>query len=125
MTDLQKIANELSELTVLEASELSKLLEEKWGVSASVAPVVMAAEGATPDAEKAEEQSSFTVVLTGIGENKISVIKAVRALKGLGLKEAKEFVESAPKELGSDYSREDAEATVNQLKEAGATAELK
>lgn len=125
MTDLQKIADELSGLTVLEASELSKLLEEKWGVSAAAAPVAMVAAGAVPAEEEVEEQTSFTVVLTGIGDNKISVIKAVRSLKNLGLKEAKEFVESAPQELGSDYSKEDAEATVNQLKEAGATAEFK
>lgn len=125
MTDLQKIVDDLSGLTVLEASELSKLLEEKWGVSAAAAPVAMAAGGAAPADDAAAEQDAFTVTLTGFGDNKIGVIKAVRALKNLGLKEAKEFVEGAPKELGNDYSKEDAEAAVAQLKEAGATAELK
>ena len=125
MTDLEKIVDDLSGLTVLEASELSKLLEEKWGVSAAAAPVAMVAGGAAAGGEEAAEQSSFTVTLTGFGDNKIGVIKAVRALKNLGLKEAKEFVEGAPKELGSDFSKEDAEAAVAQLKEAGATAEIK
>ena len=125
MTDLQKIVDDLSELTVLEASELSKMLEEKWGVSAAAAPVAVAAGGATPAAETAVEQSAFTVTLTSFGENKIGVIKAVRALTGLGLKEAKDFVEGAPKDLGTDYSKEDAEAAVSQLKEAGASVEMK
>ena len=124
MTDLQKIVDELSGLTVLEASELSKMLEEKWGVSAA-APVAVAAGGAEPAADAAAEQSVFGVTLTAYGDNKIKVIKAVRALTGLGLKEAKEFVESVPKDLGTDYSKEDAEAAVNQLKEAGASAEMK
>lgn len=125
MTDLQKIVDDLSGLTVLEASELSKLLEEKWGVSAAAAPVAVAAGAAAPAEDAAVEQDAFTVTLTGFGENKIGVIKAVRALKNLGLKEAKEFVEGAPKDLGSDFSKEDAEAAVAQLKEAGATAEMK
>lgn len=125
MTDLQKIVDDLSGLTVLEASELSKLLEEKWGVSAAAAPVAMAAGAAAPAADAVAEQDVFTVTLTGFGDNKISVIKAVRALKNLGLKEAKEFVEGAPKELGNEFSKEDAEAAVAQLKEAGATAEMK
>lgn len=125
MTDLQKIVDDLSGLTVLEASELSKLLEEKWGVSAAAAPVAVAAGAAAPAEDAAVEQDAFTVTLTGFGENKIGVIKAVRALKNLGLKEAKEFVEGAPKDLGSDFSKEAAEAAVAQLKEAGATAEMK
>ena len=124
MTDLQKIVDELSGLTVLEASELSKMLEEKWGVSAT-APVAVAVGGTEPAAEAAAEQSAFTVTLTSYGDNKIKVIKAVRALTGLGLKEAKEFVESVPKDLGTEYSKEDAEAAINQLKEAGASAEMK
>ena len=125
MTDLQKIVDELSGLTVLEASDLSKMLEEKWGVSAAAAPVAVAAGGAVPAAEAVAEQSTFTVTLTSFGDNKISVIKAVRALTGLGLKEAKDFVEGAPKDLGTDYSKEDAEAAITQLKEAGASAEMK
>ena len=125
MTDLQKIVDELSGLTVLEASDLSKMLEEKWGVSAAAAPVAVAAGGAGPAAEAVAEQSAFTVTLTSFGDNKISVIKAVRALTGLGLKEAKDFVEGVPKDLGTDYSKEDAETAIAQLKEAGASAEMK
>ena len=125
MTDLQKIVDELSGLTVLEASELSKMLEEKWGVSAAIAPIAVAAGDTAPAAETDTEQSAFTVTLTAFGDNKIGVIKAVRSLTGLGLKEAKDFVESAPKDLGTDYSKEDAEAAVAQLKEAGASAEMK
>lgn len=125
MTDLNKIVDELSGLTVLEASELSKLLEEKWGVSAAAAPVAVAAAGAAPAAEAAAEQTAFTVTLTGFGESKVNVIKAVRSLTGLGLKEAKDFVEGAPKDLGTEYSKEDAEAALAQLKEAGASAEMK
>ena len=125
MTDLQKIVDDLSDLTVLEASELSKMLEEKWGVSAAAAPVAVAAGGAGPAAEAVAEQTSFAVTLTSFGDNKIGVIKAVRALTGLGLKEAKDFVEGAPKDLGTDYSKEDAESAIAQLKEAGASAEMK
>ena len=125
MTDLQKIVDDLSGLTVLEASELSKMLEEKWGVSAAAAPIAVAAGGVEPAVEAAVEQTAFTVTLTAFGDNKISVIKAVRSLTGLGLKEAKDFVEGVPKDLGTDYSKEDAESAVAQLKEAGASAEMK
>lgn len=127
MADLAKIVEDLSALTVLEAAELSKLLEEKWGVSAA-APVAMAMPagggGAAP-AEAAEEQTEFTVVLVDGGDKKINVIKEVRAITGLGLTEAKTLVEGAPKAVKEGVSKADAEKIKKQLEEAGATVELK
>ena len=122
MTDLNKIVDELSTLTVIEAAELSKLLEEKWGVTAA-APV--AAGAAAPAAEAAEEKDSFDVVLTAAGDQKINVIKEVRAITGLGLKEAKDMVEGAPKTLKEGVKRDEAEAMKTQLEAAGAKVELK
>ena len=123
MADLNKIADQLSALTVMEAAELSKLLEEKWGVSAA-AP---AAAAATPAAggEVADEQSEFDVVLTAVGEKKINVIKEVRAITGLGLKESKDMVESAPKVVKEACSKAEAEELKAKLEEAGASVELK
>ena len=125
MADLAKIADELSTLTVIEASELSKMLEERWGVSAAAPVAVAAAPGAAPAAEEAEEQTEFTVVLASFGEKKINVIKEVRAITGLGLKEAKALVEEAPKPVKEDVSKEDAEKIKEQLEAAGATVEVK
>ncbi len=125
MADLAKIADELSTLTVIEASELSKMLEEKWGVSAAAPVAVAAAPGAAPAAEEAEEQTEFTVVLASFGEKKINVIKEVRAITGLGLKEAKALVEDAPKPVKEDVSRDDADKIKEQLEAAGATVEVK
>lgn len=127
MADLAKIAEELSGLTVMEAAELSKMLEEKWGVSAA-APVAMAAvpgaaAGGAPEA--AEEKDEFDVVLAAIGEKKINVIKEVRAITGLGLKEAKELVESAPKAIKEAAKKDEAEEIKKKLEEVGATVELK
>ena len=122
MTDLNKIVDELSTLTVIEAAELSKLLEEKWGVTAA-APVAAAA--AAPTAEAAEEKDSFDVVLTAAGDQKINVIKEVRAITGLGLKEAKDMVEGAPKTLKEGVKKDEAEAMKTQLEAAGAKVELK
>ena len=122
MTDLNKIVDELSTLTVMEAAELSKLLEEKWGVTAA-APVAAAA--AAPVAEAAEEKDSFDVVLTAAGDQKINVIKEVRAITGLGLKEAKDMVEGAPKTLKEGVKKDEAEAMKTQLEAAGAKVELK
>ena len=124
MADLNKIVDELSTLTVMEAAELSKLLEEKWGVTAA-APVAVAAGGATPAADAAEEKDSFDVVLTAAGDQKINVIKEVRAITGLGLKEAKDMVEGAPKTLKEGAKKEEAEAMKTQLEAAGAKVELK
>ena len=124
MADLNKIVDELSTLTVMEAAELSKLLEEKWGVTAA-APVTVAAGGAAPAAEAAEEKDAFDVVLTAAGDQKINVIKEVRAITGLGLKEAKDMVESAPKTLKEGAKKEEAEAMKTQLEAAGAKVELK
>ena len=124
MADLNKIVDELSTLTVMEAAELSKLLEEKWGVTAA-APVAVAAGGAAPAAEAAEEQDAFDVVLTAAGDQKINVIKEVRAITGLGLKEAKDMVEGAPKTLKEGAKKEEAEAMKTQLEAAGAKVELK
>ncbi len=124
MTDLNKIVDELSTLTVMEAAELSKLLEEKWGVTAA-APVAVAAGGVAPAAEEAEEKDSFDVVLTAAGDQKINVIKEVRAITGLGLKEAKDMVEAAPKTLKEGAKKEEAEAMKTQLEAAGAKVELK
>ena len=124
MADLNKIVDELSTLTVMEAAELSKLLEEKWGVSAA-APVAVAAAGAAPAAEAGEEKDSFDVVLAASGDQKINVIKEVRAITGLGLKEAKDMVESAPKTLKEGVKKEEAEEMKTKLEAAGAKVELK
>ena len=124
MADLNKIVDELSTLTVMEAAELSKLLEEKWGVSAA-APVAVAAAGAAPAADAAEEKDSFDVVLAASGDQKINVIKEVRAITGLGLKEAKDMVEGAPKTLKEGAKKEEAEEMKTKLEAAGAKVELK
>jgi large subunit ribosomal protein L7/L12 len=122
MADLNKIVDDLSTLTVIEAAELSKLLEEKWGVSAA-APV--AAVAAAPAAEAAEEKDAFDVVLAAAGDQKINVIKEVRAITGLGLKEAKDMVEAAPKVIKEGAKKDEAEALKKQLEAAGAKVELK
>tara|TARA_Y100000768_G_scaffold358255_1_gene313922 strand:- start:3692 stop:4066 length:375 start_codon:yes stop_codon:yes gene_type:complete len=124
MADLNKIVEDLSSLTVLEAAELSKLLEEKWGVSAA-APVAVAAAPAAGGEAPAEEKSEFDVVLSEAGSNKIAVIKEVRTITGLGLKEAKDLVEGAPKPLKQGVKKEDAEAMKKSLETAGAKVELK
>ncbi len=124
MADLQKIVDDLSQLTVLEAADLAKMLEEKWGVSAAAA-VAVAAAPAGAAAAPAEEKTEFTVMLTSHGEKKIEVIKEVRALTGLGLKEAKELVESAPKAVKEGVSKDEAEKVKAQLEKAGAKVELK
>jgi large subunit ribosomal protein L7/L12 len=121
MADLQKIADDLSGLTVLEAAELAKLLEEKWGVSAAAAVAVAAAPGA---AAAVEEKTEFNVILAAAGEKKIEVIKEVRALTGLGLKEAKDLVEGAPKPVKEGVNKEEAEKVKAQLEKAGAKVEL-
>ena len=123
MADLQKIVDELSTLTVMEAAELSKMLEEHWGVSAA-APVAAAAAAAGP-AEAAEEQTEFDVILTAAGDKKINVIKEVRGITGLGLKEAKDLVEGAPKAVKEGISKGEAEELKKQREEAGASVELK
>ena len=123
MADLQKLVDDLSTLTVLEAADLAKMLEEKWGVSAAAAVAVAAAPGAA--AAPAEEKTEFTVVLTAAGEKKIEVIKEVRALTGLGLKEAKDLVEGAPKPVKEGVSKDEAEKVKVQLEKAGAKVELK
>ena len=126
MADLQKIVDDLSGLTVLEAAELSKMLEEKWGVSAAAPVAVAAAPGAgAAAAPAAEEQTEFTVVLAGAGAQKINVIKEVRAITGLGLKEAKDLVEAAPKPVKEGVSKDEAEKIKKQLEGAGASVELK
>ena len=124
MADLNKIVDALSTLPVMEAAELSKLLEEKWGVTAA-APVAVAAGGAAPAADAAEEKDAFDVVLSAAGDQKINVIKEVRAITGLGLKEAKDMVEGAPKTLKEGVKKEEAEAMKTQLEAAGAKVELK
>ena len=124
MADLQKLVDDLSLLTVLEAADLAKMLEEKWGVSAAAAVAVAAAPGAAA-AAPAEEKTEFTVVLASFGEKKIDVIKEVRALTGLGLKEAKDLVESAPKPLKEGVGKDEAEKMKAQLEKAGAKVELK
>ena len=124
MADLAKIADDLSALTVLEAADLSKLLEEKWGVSAAP-PVAVVAAVADGDAVEAEEQTEFTVVLASYGEKKINVIKEVRALTGLGLKEAKDLVESAPAPVKEGVDKDEAETIKSKLEGAGATVEVK
>ncbi len=126
MANLEKIAEDLSALTVLEAAELSKLLEEKWGVSAAAAPVaVAAAAGGDTDGAGVEEKTEFDAVLTSIGASKISVIKEVRAITGLGLKEAKDLVEGAPKAIKEAVSNDEAEEIKKKLEEAGASVEIK
>jgi large subunit ribosomal protein L7/L12 len=125
MADLQKIVDDLSSLTVLEAAELAKLLEEKWGVSAAAAVAVAAAPGAGGGAAAVEEKTEFTVVLASAGDKKIEVIKEVRAITGLGLKEAKDLVEGAPKPLKEGVSKDEAEKVKAQLEKAGAKVELK
>jgi large subunit ribosomal protein L7/L12 len=124
MADLAKIVDDLSALTVLEASELSKMLEEKWGVSAAAPAAVMAAPGAAP-AAAAEEKTEFDVVLAAFGENKINVIKEVRAITGLGLGEAKALVEGAPKTVKEGVAKAEAEEMKKKLEAAGAKVELK
>ena len=127
MADLAKIVDDLSSLTVLEAAELAKLLEEKWGVSAA-APVAVAAAGGgagAAAAAPAEEQTEFNVILTAAGEKKINVIKEVRAITGLGLKEAKDLVEAAPKPVKEGVSKDEAAKIKKQLEEAGATVDIK
>jgi large subunit ribosomal protein L7/L12 len=125
MADLPKIVDTLSSLTVLEAAELAKLLEEKWGVSAAAPVAMMAAGGAGAAAAPVEEQTEFTVVLATIGAQKINVIKEVRAITNLGLKEAKDLVEGAPKPVKEGVSKDEAEKIKKQLEGAGATVELK
>jgi large subunit ribosomal protein L7/L12 len=125
MADLQKIVDELSTLTVLEAAELAKLLEEKWGVSAAAPVAMMAAAAGGGEAAAAEEQTEFNVVLTAFGAQKINVIKEVRAITGLGLKEAKDLVEGAPKPVKEGVNKDEAEKIKKQLEDAGATVELK
>ena len=124
MADLQKIVDELSSLTVLEAADLAKLLEEKWGVSAAAA-VAVAAGPAGAGAAAAEEKTEFTVVLAAAGDKKIEVIKEVRAITGLGLKEAKDLVEGAPKPVKEGVNKEEADKLKAQLEKAGAKVELK
>jgi large subunit ribosomal protein L7/L12 len=125
MANLEQIVDDLSKLTVIEAAELSKMLEEKWGVSAAAPVAVAAAGAAAPAAAAAEEKDTFTVILANAGDKKINVIKEVRVITGLGLKEAKDLVEGAPKPVKEDVSKEDAAKFKAQLESAGATVELK
>ena len=125
MADLEKIAEDLSSLTVLEAAELAKLLEEKWGVSAAAPVAVAAAAGGAGEAAAAEEKDEFDVILAAVGEKKINVIKEVRAITGLGLKEAKDLVEGAPKPVKEGVAKDEAAKIKEQLEGAGATVELK
>jgi large subunit ribosomal protein L7/L12 len=125
MADLQTLVDDLSKLTVLEAADLAKMLEEKWGVSAAAAVAVAAAPGGAAAAAPAEEKTEFTVVLTAIGDKKIEVIKEVRALTGLGLKEAKDLVEGAPKPVKEGVTKDEADKVKAQLEKAGAKVELK
>ncbi|MGE0254212.1 MAG: 50S ribosomal protein L7/L12 [Alphaproteobacteria bacterium] len=125
MADLQKLVDDLSALTVLEAAELSKLLEEKWGVSAAAPVAVAAAAPAAAAAAPAEEQTEFNVILAVAGEKKINVIKEVRAVTGLGLKEAKDLVEAAPKAVKEGVSKDEAAKIKKLLEDAGATVEIK
>jgi large subunit ribosomal protein L7/L12 len=124
MPDLASLVDQLSVLSVLEAAQLSKMLEEKWGVSAA-APVAVAAVAAAPVAEAAAEQTEFDVILAAIGEKKINVIKEVRAITSLGLKEAKDLVEAAPKLVKEGVNKEEAQKIKKQLEDAGATVEIK
>ena len=125
MANLEKLVEELSALTVLEAAELSKLLEEKWGVSAAAPVAVAAAPGAAAGAPAAEAKDEFTVVLAAAGDKKINVIKAVREITGLGLKEAKDLVEGAPKPVKENIGKDEAEALKKKLEEGGAKVSLK
>jgi large subunit ribosomal protein L7/L12 len=125
MADLQRLVDDLSKLTVLEAADLAKMLEEKWGVSAAAAVAVAAAPGGAAAAAPAEEKTEFTVVLTAVGDKKIEVIKEVRALTGLGLKEAKDLVEAAPKPVKEGVTKDEADKVKAQLEKAGAKVELK
>ena len=125
MADLSKIVDELSQLTVLEAADLAKMLEDKWGVTAAAAVAVAAAPGAGGAAAPAEEKTEFTVVLAAAGDKKIEVIKEVRALTGLGLKEAKDLVEGAPKPVKESVNKDEANKIKAQLEKAGAKVELK
>jgi large subunit ribosomal protein L7/L12 len=126
MADIEKIAEDLSNLTVLEAAELAKLLEEKWGVSAAAAPMAVAMPAGGGDAGgAAEEKTEFDVVLASAGASKINVIKEVRSITGLGLKEAKDLVEGAPKAVKEGVSKDEAEQIKAKLEEAGATVEVK
>jgi len=125
MADLEKLVEDLSALTVLEAAELSKLLEEKWGVSAAAPVAVAAVAGGGDAAPAAEEKTEFDVILAAAGDKKINVIKEVRAITGLGLKEAKDLVEGAPKPVKEGASKDEAEELKKKLEEAGATVELK
>ena len=124
MADLEKIAEELSGLTVLEAADLAKLLEDKWGVSAA-APVAVAAATLADGGATVEEKTEFDVILASFGDKKINVIKEIRTLTGLGLKEAKDLVESAPKEIKEGIAKEEAEKIKEQLEGAGATVDIK
>jgi len=124
MSKIEQLVEDLSGLTVLEAADLAKLLEEKWGVSAA-APVAMAAAPGAAPAAAAVEKTEFTVVLADAGDKKINVIKEIRAITGLGLKEAKDLVEAAPKEVKADVSKDEAEKLKKQLEDAGAKVELK
>ena len=125
MTDLSKLVNDLSSLTVLEAAELAKMLEEKWGVSAAAAVAVAAAPGAAQAAVPVEEKTEFTVVLAAVGDKKIEVIKEVRAMTGLGLKEAKDLVEGAPKAVKEGVNKDEAAKIKATLEKVGAKVELK
>ena len=125
MADLQKIVDDLSSLTVLEAAELAKLLEEKWGVSAAAAVAVAGPAGGGAAAAPVEEKTEFTVVLAAVGDKKIEVIKEVRAITGLGLKEAKALVEGAPKPILEGANKADADAAKKKLEDAGAKVEIK
>jgi large subunit ribosomal protein L7/L12 len=125
MADLSKLVDDLSNLTVLEAAELAKMLEEKWGVSAAAAVAVAAAPGTAAAAAPAEEKTEFTVVLAAIGDKKIEVIKEVRALTGLGLKEAKDLVEGAPKPVKEGVNKDEADKMKATLEKVGAKVELK
>lgn len=125
MADLEKLVEELSALTVMEAAELSKLLEEKWGVSAAAPVAVAAVAAGGGDAAAAEEKTEFDVILASAGDKKINVIKEVRAITGLGLKEAKELVEGAPKPVKEGVAKAEAEELKKKLEEAGAKVELK
>jgi large subunit ribosomal protein L7/L12 len=124
MPDLARLVDDLSALSVIDAAQLSKMLEEKWGVSAA-APVAVAAASAAPAAEAAVEQTEFDVILAAIGEKKINVIKEVRAITSLGLKEAKDLVEAAPKPVKEGVNKEEAAKIKKQLEDAGATVEIK
>ena len=125
MTDLNKMVDELSKLSVMEAAELSKLLQEKWGVSASAPVAAVAAAGGAVDEQKSAEKDSFDVVLKEVGDKKINIIKEVRAATGLGLKEAKDLVEGAPKNIKEGVAKAEAEELKKKFEEAGAKIELK